>query len=454
MKKALDYAARNHSRFESELFELLRIPSVSPGNAHGSDMAACASWLRDKLLAAGADKAEVMATTGNPVVWGEKITDPARPTVLVYGHYDVMPAEPLDEWRTDPFEPVIKEGRIWARGANDDKGQLFMHLKAFEAMAATGEVPCNVRFMLEGEEEIGSPALTAWCAENKELLKADIILVSDTSMLSMDIPSITCGLRGLCYMQVEVDAPSHDLHSGHFGGAVANPCNVLAKMIGELVDERGRITIPGFYDGVRELTTEERAAFNSAPFDEAKFVAVSGVPCATGEEGYTVPERTGVRPSLDVNGIWGGYTAEGTKTIIPARAHAKISMRLVPGQDPAHIAELFEKHFVSIAPKSVRVKAKYLHGGMPYVCPPDIPAYKAAEKALTATFGHAPVPFYTGGSIPVISTFEKVLGTKTILMGFGLESDAIHSPNESFALDCFYRGIDSIIRFHHEFSKQ
>jgi acetylornithine deacetylase/succinyl-diaminopimelate desuccinylase-like protein len=394
-----------------------------------------------------------MPTAGNPVVYAEKIIDPAKPTVVVYGHYDVMPEDPKGEWRTDPFEPVIKDGRIWCRGADDDKGQLFMHAKAFEAMVATGELPCNVKFMLEGEEEIGSPSLYAWCEEHKELVKGDVILISDTSMISMDTPSITCGLRGLCYMQVEVTGPDHDLHSGLYGGAVANPANVLANLITKLVDENGRVTIPGFYDDVRILTEEERTNFNKAPYDKEEYMRGVGVEELAGEEGYTTIERTGVRPSLDVNGIWGGYTLEGTKTIIPSKAYAKISMRLVPDQNWEKIAQLFEDYFRAIAPKCVKVDVKSLHGGQPYVSPTDLKAYKAAEAAIVDTFGKRPLPFYSGGSIPIVSGFERILGMKSILIGFGLGKDAIHSPNESYGLDQFYKGIDTIIRFYKHFAE-
>ncbi|MDR2886325.1 MAG: dipeptidase [Rikenellaceae bacterium] len=450
--KSIEFAAEHRDRFVRELFGLLRIPSVSALTEHKPDMEKCAQWLCEALLNAGADRAGVMPTDGNPVVWGEKIVDPAARTVLVYGHYDVMPVDPRGEWLTDPFEPVIKDGRIYARGANDDKGQLYMQVKAFEALVASGELRCNVKFMIEGEEEIGSASLGKWCEHNKELLKADVILVSDTSMIAWDIPSITCGLRGLCYMEVEVACPSHDLHSGLFGGAVANPANVLASMIAQLHDADGRVNIPGFYDKVRELSPAERKAFNSAPFDENKYKHTTGVPALSGEAGYTTTERTGVRPSLDVNGIWGGYTAEGTKTIIPARASAKISMRLVPGQDYHEIAELFTKYFHSIAPEGVTVTAKFLHGGQPYLCPSDLPAYVAAEKAIEKTFGKTPLPFYSGGSIPIISTFEHVLSIKSLLLGFGLGRDAIHSPNESFAVENFYGGIETILHFYNEYS--
>lgn len=448
MKKTIDYIRENRERFVEELFGVLRIPSISAQSSHKEDMVRCARWLADSLLKAGADRAEVMPTEGNPVVYAEKIIDPAKPTVLVYGHYDVMPVDPVEEWKTASFEPVVREGRIWGRGANDDKGQSFMHVKAFEAMVATGELPCNVKFMIEGEEEIGSEHLGAWCEKQKDMLKADVILVSDTSLLAWDIPSITCGLRGLCYMEVEVTGPDKDLHSGLYGGAVANPANVLTRLVASLVDDKGRITIPGFYDKVRELTPTERKDFNKAPFSLEKYKDALSIGAVEGEEGYTTMERTGVRPSLDVNGIWGGYTGEGTKTVIPSKAYAKISMRLVPDQRFEEIARLFTAHFEAIAPPSVKVKVKTLHGGEPYVSPTDLPAYQAAAKAVEETFGKAPLPFYSGGSIPIISTFEKVLGLKSILLGFGLDRDAIHSPNESYGLENFYRGIETIAWFY------
>jgi acetylornithine deacetylase/succinyl-diaminopimelate desuccinylase-like protein len=453
MSKINNYIQENKERFYEELFELLRIPSISAQSDHKSDMVRCAEWLRDALLASGADRAEVMPTAGNPVVYAEKIIDPALPTVLVYGHYDVMPVDPLNEWNTDPFEPVIKDGRIYARGANDDKGQLYIHAKAFETMVATDSLPCNIKFMLEGEEEIGSASLYGFCEQHKELLKSDVILVSDTSLIGWEVPSITAGLRGLSYMQVEVQGPSHDLHSGLYGGAVANPANVLADIIAKLVDERGRITIPGFYDDVRELTPTERADFNKAPFDLGKYKKQLDIDAVQGEEGYTTVERTGVRPTLDVNGIWGGYTGEGTKTIIPATASAKISMRLVPNQDYHKIAELFTAYVESIAPPSVRVKCEFLHGGAPYVSPTDLPAYQAAARAMEETFGKRPLPYYSGGSIPIVSGFEQILGVKSILMGFGLDVDAIHSPNESYGLANFYRGIETIPLFFRHFAE-
>ena len=453
MNKSRDYIKQNSERFESELFDLLRIPSISAQSSHKGDMVRCAEWLAASLLKAGADKAEVMPTEGNPVVYAEKIIDPKAKTVLVYGHYDVMPVDPIEEWHTDPFEPVIKDGRIWARGANDDKGQSFMHVKAFEAMVNCGELPCNVKFMLEGEEEIGSASLYKWCRDNKKMLKADVILVSDTSLIGWETPSITCGLRGLCYMEVEVTGPNKDLHSGLYGGAVANPANVLTRLVASLIDENGHITIPNFYDDVRELTSAERRAFNKAPFCLREYKKALEIGDVEGEDGYTTIERTGVRPSLDVNGIWGGYTEEGTKTVIPSKASAKISMRLVPDQDYVKIGKLFEKHFKAIAPKSVKVKVRTLHGGAPYVSPTDLPAYKAAAKALEETFGKKPLPYYSGGSIPIISGFEKILGLKSILMGFGLDRDAIHSPNESYGLEQFDKGVNTIPLFYKYFAE-
>ena len=452
MDKVKSYIEANKERFINELFDLLRIPSISAQSEHKPDMTRCAEWLAAALAKAGADRTEVFPTEGNPVVYAEKIVDPKAKTVLVYGHYDVMPVDPRGEWRTEPFEPVIKDGRIWGRGADDDKGQLWMHAKAFEAMCATESLPCNVKFMLEGEEEIGSPSLYKFCEQNKKMLKADIILVSDTSMISMQTPSITCGLRGLCYMEIEVTGPNKELHSGLYGGAVANPANVLAKLIAALTDEEGRITIPHFYDTVRELTPAEREAFGKAPFCEAAYRKGLGIRSTQGETGYTTMERTGIRPSLDVNGIWSGYTGEGTKTVIPSKACAKISMRLVPDQDYRQIARLFEEYMQALAPAGVSVNVRALHGGSPYLTPTDLPAYRAAAAAVEETFGKEPLPYYSGGSIPIISTFEKVLGLKSVLLGFGLDQDAIHSPNESYALENFYRGIDTIARFHRHFA--
>ncbi len=453
MNKVQTYINDNKERFVSELFDLLRIPSISAQSEHKEDMIRCAEHLAVALMNAGADRAEVMPTAGNPVVFAEKIVSPSAKTVLVYGHYDVMPVDPREEWRTEPFEPQIKDNRIWGRGADDDKGQSFMHIKAFEAMCATDSLPCNVKFMLEGEEEIGSASLYGFCEQYKDMLKADIILVSDTSMISMDTPSITCGLRGLTYMEVEVTGPNKDLHSGLFGGAVANPANVLARLVASLTDDNGHITIPGFYDKVRNLTDAERKAFNEAPFSLDDYKSALDIDDVAGENGFTTIERTGIRPSLDVNGIWGGYTEEGTKTVIPARASAKISMRLVPNQDFEEIAELFEKHFRAIAPKSVKVDVRFLHGGAPYVAPTDMPAYKAAERAIEESFGKKPLPFYSGGSIPIISGFERILGIKSLLLGFGLAEDAIHSPNESYGLEQFDKGLRTIPLFYKYFAQ-
>ena len=447
------YVEENKDRFLEELFGLIRIPSISSIADHKPDMYKAAEYWKKTLLEAGADKAEVFETAGNPVTYGEKIIDPALPTVLVYGHMDVMPVDPIDLWETPPFEPQVRDGKIYARGADDDKGQGMMHAKAFELMVKTNTLPCNVKFMIEGEEEVGSPNLGLWCEQNKEMLKADIILVSDTSMLAADIPSITTGLRGLAYWQVEVTGPNRDLHSGIFGGAVANPINVLCSMIDQMVDADGKITIPGFYDTVQEVSAEERALLAKAPFNEEKYKKALGVEELKGEKGFTPSEHTGIRPSFDVCGIWGGYTGEGAKTVLPSKAFAKISSRLVPDQDHEKIAVLFKEHFESIAPKSVKVEVTSLHGGPAYVCPIDIPAYQAAEKAYTDTFGKRPVPVRSGGSIPIISTFEKVLGIKSVLMGFGLESDAIHSPNENYPLEQFYKGIKTIPLFYKYFAE-
>jgi acetylornithine deacetylase/succinyl-diaminopimelate desuccinylase-like protein len=454
MEKVKQYIEENKDRFLEELFEMLRIPSISSIKDHKQDMVKMAEKYKEMLLAAGCDKAEVKPTEGNPVVYGEKIIDPSRPTVVVYAHYDVMPVDPVDLWKQDdPFEPVIKDGKIWGRGSDDDKGQGMMHVKAFEALVKTDSLPCNVKFMIEGEEEIGSPSLPKWCEENKELVKGDVILVSDTSMLAPDIPSITTGLRGLAYWEVEVTGPNRDLHSGLFGGAVANPINVLAKMISDMVDENGRITIPGFYDDVIEVSEEERKKMAEAPFDQEAYKKAIDVKELYGEKGYTTPERTGIRPSFDVCGIWGGYTGEGAKTVLPSKAYAKISSRLVPNQDNKKIAGLFKNHFEKIAPDYVKVNVKYLHGGQAYVCPIDLPAYKAAEKAYQQVYNKMPVPVRSGGSIPIISEFEKILGTKSVLMGFGLEDDAIHSPNENYPLEQFFNGINTIPYFYKYFAE-
>ncbi len=451
MEKAIKYLNDNKQRFLDELFEVIRIPSISSIEEHKPDMVRTAEALKAKLLAAGADKAEVIPSDGNPVVYAEKIINPDAPTVLVYGHYDVMPVDPLELWDSPPFEPEIRDGKIFARGADDDKGQAFMHIKAFEAMVATDSLTCNIKFMIEGEEEIGSPNLGKWCEEHKDMLTADTILVSDTGMIAQDIPSITTGLRGLSYIEVKVTGPNKDLHSGIFGGAVANPANILAKMIASLTDENNHITIPGFYDDVIEVSDAERAEMAKAPFDLDEYKKALDLDQECGEKGYSTNERTGIRPSLDVNGIWSGYIGEGAKTVLPSVAQAKISMRLVPGQDNIKISALAKKHIESIAPASVKVEVSPLHGGQGYVSPIDMPAYKAAEKAYAETFGKKPIPTRSGGSIPIISTFEDVLGIKSILMGFGLESDAIHSPNENYPLFNFYKGIETIITFYKYF---
>lgn len=453
MEKVKQYIQENKERFLDELFELIRIPSVSSLSDHKPDMIRAAEKYKEHFLKAGCDRAEIMPTAGNPIVYAEKIIDPALPTVLVYAHYDVMPVDPIELWTTPPFEPQVRNGKIYARGADDDKGQGFMHVKAFETLVANNKLPVNVKFMIEGEEEVGSVNLPAFCDANKDLLAADIILVSDTGMITEDIPAITTGLRGLAYWQVEVTGPNRDLHSGLFGGAVANPINVLAKMIAKMTDDDNRVVMPGFYDDVLEASEKERELLNLAPFNKEEYKKALQVEELQGEKGYTTIERTGIRPSFDVCGIWGGYTGEGAKTVLPSKAFAKISTRLVPNQDHEKIAVMFEKHFTSLAPKSVKVKVKSLHGGQAYVCPIDLPAYKAAEKALIKMYGRTPVPVRSGGSIPIISTFEEKLGTKSLLMGFGLESDAIHSPDENFPLKNFYNGIESITWFYHYFAE-
>jgi len=447
MKMVTDYISANSERFLVELAGLIRIPSVSAREENREDMFRAADYLKDSLLKAGATSAGIFQTAGHPVVYAEKIIGNDRPTVLVYGHYDVQPAEPLEQWKTEPFEAVIKDGRIWGRGADDDKGQLFMHVKAFEIMNNTGTLACNIKFMIEGEEEIGSANLEKFCSDNREMLAADVILISDTTMVAEGIPSITSGLRGLSYMEVEVSGPDRDLHSGLYGGAVLNPCNVLCEMIASLKDMNNRITIPGFYDDVRECDEGERRIMAERPFDREAFGKSIGVTRLDGEAGYSDTERIGIRPTLDVNGIWGGFTGEGTKTIIPSKASAKISMRLVPYQDPEKIAKLFEEHFGSIAPDGITVKTSYLHGGQAYVSPVETVEYQAAALAIKDTFGKNPIPVRSGGSIPIVSTFEKVLGIKSILMGFGLDTDAIHSPNENFPLVNFYKGIETIPLF-------
>lgn len=410
-----------------------------------------AEYVLKKLKEAGADQVELMETKGHPIVYGEKITDPKKPTVLVYGHYDVQPPDPLSLWTSPPFEPTVKDGKIYARGACDDKGQVYMHIKAFEIMMKHNLLSCNVKFMIEGEEEVGSDNLGIFVKENKSKLKADVILISDTSLISLDQPSITVGLRGLSYMEVEVTGPNRDLHSGVYGGAVANPANVLSKMIASLHDEDGRVTIPGFYDKVDELIATERKVLNEAPFDLAAYKKELGIEEVKGEKGYTTLERTGIRPTLDVNGIWGGYTGEGAKTVLPAKAHAKISMRLVPHQDPQEITQLFTQHFISIAPKSVTVKVIAHHGGEPAVTPTDSKAFKAASDAFLEVWGKAPIPTRDGGSIPIVALFKKELGLDTVLMGFGLDTDALHSPNEHYGIKNFLIGIETIVAFYKHF---
>ncbi len=448
MKELEQYIEKHKIRFLDELFELIRIPSISAKPDNEKDMMKAAECIKQFIIKAGADAAEICPTIGFPVVYGEKITDPDAPTVLVYGHYDVQPVEPLDLWDSSPFEPEVRDGKIYARGADDDKGQLFMHIKAFEYMVSSGTLPCNVKFMIEGEEEVGSPSLKKFCQENKTKLSSDIILISDTTMIARDKPSITVGLRGLSYMEVEVTGPNRDLHSGLYGGAVQNPANALAKMIASLTDENNHITVKGFYDDVLEVSEDERAEMAKAPFDLEAYKKSIDIDKEVGEAGFTSMERTGIRPSLDVNGIWSGYIGEGAKTVLPSKAYAKISMRLVPKQKSKKIDKLFEDHLKAIAPDGVRVKVKSLHGGEGYVSPIDTAAYQAASKACEATFGEKPIPVRSGGSIPIVSDFEEVLGIKSILLGFGLDSDAIHSPNENYPLFNFYKGIETIPYFY------
>lgn len=448
------YIESNKERFLEELFTLIRIPSISAKQEHKSDMEACACCWTEILLSSGADKAVVMPTEGNPVVYGEKLVSPNAPTVLVYAHYDVMPPEPLDLWISKPFEPEIRDGRIWARGADDDKGQSMIQVKGFETALKLDMLKCNVKFIFEGEEEIGSPSLESFCRTHKELLKADVILVSDTSMVNAETPSLTTGLRGLAYWELEVTGPNRDLHSGHFGGAVANPINVLCKLIADVTDADGRITIPGFYDDVEAVSPAEREMIAQIPFDEKKYKEAIGVEELFGEKGYSTLERNSCRPSFDVCGIWGGYTEEGSKTVLPSKAYAKVSCRLVPHQNHTKISKMFEDYIARVAPAGVKIKVTPMHGGEGYVCPIDLPAYKAAEKACAIGFGKKPLAVRRGGSIPIISTFEQVLGVKTVLMGFGLEQNAIHSPNESCMLDFFYKGIESVAEFYKEYGKK
>ena len=454
METIKNYVEIHKERFLEELFDLIRIPSISAIEEHKDDMQKTADFIKNSLLEAGADLAEVKETTGWPVIYGQKLIDDSLPTVLVYGHYDVQPVEPLDLWDSPPFEPEVRDGKIFARGADDDKGQLFMHVKAFELMNRTGTLACNVKFMIEGEEEIGSPSLKEFCKQNKELLKADIILISDTTMIAQDIPSITVGLRGLSYLEVELTGPNRDLHSGLYGGAVGNPANLLSKMVASLTDKNNHITIPGFYDDVMEVSDSERADMAKAPFNLEDYRMALDIEEVVGEKGFSTNERTGIRPSLDVNGIWSGYTGEGAKTVLPSKAYAKISMRLVPNQDSKKIDALFIDHIRKIAPEGTKVEVKSLHGGQGYVTPIDFPAYRAAAKAIEESFGKQPIPVRSGGSIPIVSDFEEVLGIKSILMGFGLDSDAIHSPNENYPLFNFYKGIETIPLFYSYFVEE
>lgn len=442
------YIEQNQTRFLEELFSILRIQSVSAKSEHKADMYLCAEAIADLLIEAGADEAGVCETLGHPVVFGRKIIDPKARTVLIYGHYDVQPVEPLEKWNSDPFEPVVHDGAIWGRGANDDKGQLFMHIKAFEYLVSSGKLNCNVKFLFEGEEEIGSPSLPAWIKKHKRMLKADICLVSDTTMISDKVPSINCGMRGLSYLEVKLIGPNKDLHSGHYGGAIANPIQVLCEMISTLIDRDGRVTVPGFYDEVVELSPEERKMLARAPYNEREYKAFLDVKELRGEKGYTTLERTGIRPCLDVCGIWGGYTGEGAKTVLPSEAHAKISMRLVPNQKSSDITAKFARHFKSIAPKSVKVEVTAHEGGDGFLIPISSSAYKAASKAMYEVYGKKPVPSRGGGSIAVLAEVQKILGIDPLLMGFGLERDTIHSPNESFLLSQLFAGMESIALFY------
>lgn len=453
MSKVNEFIAENKARFVDELLDLLRIPSVSADPKFKNDVLRTSEEVKKRLLEAGVDFAEVCPTKGHPIVYAEKIFDKSKPTILVYGHYDVQPADPYELWTSPPFEPVIKDEKIYARGACDDKGQVYMHIKAFESMNKTGNLPCNVKFMIEGEEEVGSDNLGPWLKENKERLKADIILISDTAIIANDTPSIDTGLRGLSYLEVEVTGPNRDLHSGVYGGAVANPINILCKMIASMHDENNHITIPGFYDKVLELTQAQRAEIAKAPFNLEDYKKDLNIDDVYGEKGFTTIERTGIRPTLDVNGIWGGYIGEGAKTVLPSKAFAKISMRLVPNQVSKEITELFQKHFTSIAPASVKVEVRPHHGGEPVVVSTESVAYKAAAKAMEETFGKKPVPTRGGGSIPIVSLFKSVLGLDSVLFGFGLDSDAIHSPNEHYGLFNYYKGIETIPLFYKYYSE-
>ena len=448
-----EYLEQNKERFLDELMSLLRIPSVSANSQHKKDMIECAEAVKKSLMDAGADRAEIFSTNGHPIVYAEKMVDPSFPTVLVYGHYDVQPADPLELWETSPFEPTIRDGKIFARGACDDKGQFFMHVKALELMVQNNLLKTNIKFCIEGEEEIGSPHLAKFVESNKALLKCDVILISDTAMISMDTPSIDTGVRGLSYIEVEVTGPNRDLHSGVYGGAVANPATVLAKMIASCHDENNHITIPGFYDDVLEATAEERKLLGKAPFDEKIYKADLGIDALYGEKGFSTNERTGIRPTLEVNGIWGGYTGEGSKTVLPSKASAKISARLVPNQSSVKITALLLDYFKKIAPAGVSVRVSEHHGGEPYLTPIESKAYQAAAKAIAQTFGKMPVPVRGGGSIPICALFEKELAVKIVFMGFGLDSDNLHSPNEKYDLANYYKGIETIPYFHQYFAE-
>ncbi len=448
-----DYQEKNKERFLNELLDLLRIPSISAKSEHKNDMAKCAEAVKQRLLEAGADKVEIYPTDGLPIVYAEKITDPTKPTVLVYGHYDVQPAEPLELWHSGPFDPVIKDGKIFARGSCDDKGQMYMHVKALETLVKTNTLTSNIKFCIEGEEEVGSPNLGKFVASHKDLLKADCILISDTSMLSLDTPSIDTGVRGLSYIEIEITGPNRDLHSGVYGGAVANPITILSKMIASCHDENNHITIPGFYDDVLNASNEERQLMAEAPFNEKEYADDLGVKELWGEKGFSTNERTGIRPTLELNGIWGGYQGEGAKTVLPSKASAKISARLVPNQSSEKITKLLLDYFKKIAPPYVTVSAFEHHGGEPYLTPIDSKAYKAAAKAIEATFDKKPIPVRGGGSIPICALFEKELGIKIVFMGFGLDSDNLHSPNEKFNLENFYKGIETIPYFHQFFAE-
>ncbi len=459
MKATFEYINEHKGQFLEELLDFLKIPSISADPAYKGEVLQAANFLVEKLKIAGAENIELFPTEGHPIVYADKIIDAQLPTVMVYGHYDVQPPDPLDLWDSPPFEPVIKkteihpDGAIFARGACDDKGQMYMHVKAFEAMWKTGELPCNVKFMLEGEEEVGSDHLGDFCRQHKDKLSCDVILISDTGIINNETPSITVGLRGLSYLEVEVTGPNRDLHSGIYGGAVANPINVLSKMLGQLIDEDGHITIPNFYDNVEVVSTSDRALMNRAPFDLKAYEEDLNIRAVQGEKGYTTLERTSIRPTLDVNGIWGGYIGEGAKTVLPSKAFAKVSMRLVPNQSSENITKLFSDYFKSIAPESVRVEVRPHHGGEPVVIPTDSDEYRAASDAMEEAFGKLPIPMRSGGSIPIVALFEEVLNVKSVLFGFGLDSDAIHSPNEHYGLFNYYKGIETIPLFYQNYAK-